>query len=181
MANSFEAQLAAKLHMDAARVVGHEVGEENDDPAALAMEAWAEEMVKRGAADRRTALRCAEVVWALQAAKDRECAGAVVYAGEVPRSDALLEGVRLIAIKIYQAHKRGMEAGALILATGSTHGDFESARDLAAAQGVSHELAANAVEDWQRALGLPPTAAQKSAEAKESYKNTNGKLGRKAA
>ena len=88
----------------------------------------------------------------------------------------MLRGLREIGARIYEAKKRGMEAGALVLATGSVHGDFQSARELAERQGVSHELAANSVEAWQETLGLPRTSGQKSDEARESYKFTNGKL-----
>jgi hypothetical protein len=68
-----------------------------------------------------------------------------------------------------------------VLAAGSVHERFESARELAERTGTSHELAANAVEGWQEALGLPRHSGQKSERAKQVYQDTNGKLGRKAA
>lgn len=170
---------ARQFHADQPRTkTAREECEEGDDAEALAMDAWAECMIARGVA-RRVALQCAADIMDVQRAKDAACASAAGYGGtgsELGGRSELLEGLREIGIKIYQAAKRGMEAGALVLATGSAHRDFKTARELAERQHVSHELTANAVEEWQRLLGLPRTSGQKSEEAKHVYNQTNGRI-----
>lgn len=150
-----------------------ECAEGVDDARSADVDRWAEKFRARGL-EARTALGCAELVVADLAARDRAVLGDEPEWGADEQA-RLLEGLRDIAVKIYQAPKRGVAAGALILATGATHGDFESARELAVAQEVSHELAANWQEDWQRFLGLGRTILQKTDEAKKTYANTNGR------
>lgn len=151
-----------------------EAAEAGDDAEAVAMEEWAECMVARGV-ERRTALQCAAAIWELQAGKDRACAGSVVaWAGPVPQAQ-LLEGLRMIALKIVQAPTPRFSAGCLEIATGLS---ARSARSWAKEQNRSHELAANEVEDWQRVLGLPKTSGQKSDAARKRYAETNGRTAR---
>ena len=173
---------ARQFYADAQPVrSAREVCEEDcDDAAGRMIDEWAERLVRRGIA-RILAQRCAEVVVAEMGERDRKVVGMADGAEVLSGRVELLEGLRAIGIKIYQAPKRGVAAGALVLATGATHRDFGTARELAARQSVSPELAANAVEDWQRSLQLPKTSGQKSDEAKRTYKDTNGKLGRNAA
>jgi hypothetical protein len=152
---------------------GREVAEAADDASGARMDEWAEVLVSVGI-ERRLAVRGAGALWAAAQGRDAACVASVGGAAEVDRAQ-LVEGLRGLAIKIYQAPKRGLSAGALLLATGSQHQDFASARDLAKAQGVSHELAANAVEEWQADFNLPRLALQKGAAARATYKQTNGK------
>lgn len=150
-----------------------ELCEEGDDPEALAMEEWAEEMVKRGM-PRQQALQAAAAIWGLQRAKAAACAGsAVVWAGEVPERAELLEMLSRIAREIALAPKPKMTAAALLLAMGDLV-VARSARQLAERCKLSHELVADRVVEWQRMLGLPRTSGQKSEEAIDSYRATNG-------
>lgn len=183
-----EQQTAARqFYADAPRPKSaREECEEGDEAEGRALDEWAEKLMRGGDVPRVYAQRCAAAVLEVLREKDLGVMAGAMGAGaaEGPGSvelAQLLEGVRMIGIKIYQAPKRGMEAGALILASGAKHEDFASARELAEAQSVSHELTANAVEDWQRLLGLKRTSGQKSDAARKTYKDTNGKLGRKAA
>ncbi len=182
MGKHAEQQSAARqFYADAPRPKSaREVCEEGDEVLAVLVDEWADKLVRGGEVPRVDAQRCAEVVVAELRGRDGRCVATVEdgpgAGGEGASRPELLRGLREIGARIYEAKKRGMEAGALVLATGSVHGNFQSARELAMRQGVSHELAANAVEAWQETLGLPRTSGQKSEEARESYKNTNGKL-----
>jgi O-succinylbenzoate synthase len=181
MGKHAEQQSAARqFYADAPRPkTAREVCEEADEMRAVLIDEWADKLVGGGDVPRVYAQRCAVVVVA--ELRGREGRGVATVVDGPGADDAgasrpeLLRGLREIGARIYEAKKRGMEAGALVLATGSVHGDFQSARELAMRQGVSHELAANAVEAWQETLGLPRTSGQKSEEARESYRNTNGK------
>lgn len=169
--------MAVKQGADCARETGHEVGEEGDDAVALAQEAWAEEMVKRGAADRRTALRCAAAVWALQAAKDEACAKSVVaWAGPVPMApdvdwvDRLFEALS----RAREAKNSKLALGCLFFAMNRRPYGIDSLRALAAEQRVSPEAVSNEVETMQEIMGTERTIAVKSERANESYRGTNG-------
>ena len=147
---------------------------ETDDPHEQLVDDWAERLASGGVA-RLLAQQCAEVVVAVLAARDREVAGEAGEAMAGASRLELLEGLRMLAIKQYQAPKPRLSAGCLLLAMGEMHPDFRSSRELAERQHVSHELAANGVEDWQEVLGLPRTSGQKSEAAVKRYQETNGK------
>lgn len=182
MGKHAEQQSAARqFYADAPRPLSaRDVCEAGDDMLAVLVDEWANKLLRSGEVPRIYAQRCAVMVVAELRGRDGRCVASVdtgpgAKGGEGESRPELLRGLREIGARIYEAKKRGMEAGALVLATGSVHGDFQSARELAARQGVSHELAANAVEAWQEALGLPRTSGQKSEEVRDVYKFTNGK------
>ncbi len=184
MGKHSEQQSAARqFYADAPRPrTARDECEDGDEFMAVLIDEWAEKLTRCGRVPRVYAQLCAEVVVGELRGRNRQGLatvesgpGAAEGAGEAAGRPELLRGLREIGARIYEAKKRGMEAGALVLATGSVHGNFQSARQLADDQGVSHELAANAVEAWQESLGLPRTSGQKSDEARESYKFTNGK------
>lgn len=85
------------------------------------------------------------------------------------------ETLRMMVIKIVQAPRPRFSAGCLLLAMGMEHNGITSSNAWADRQHLSHELAADCVEDWQRAMGLPRNKWQKSAEAIGSYRDSNGK------
>lgn len=183
MGKHSEQQSAARqFYADAPRPKSaRDTCEEGDEFMAVLIDEWAEKLMRGGQVPRVYAQICAVAVVGELRGRDGRCVASVEsgpggYGGDAAGRPELLRGLREIGARIYEAKKRGMEAGALVLATGSVHGDFQSARELAERQGVSHELAANSVEAWQETLGLPRTSGQKSDEARESYKFTNGKL-----
>ena len=147
---------------------------EGDDAEALAMEGWAELMMRRGVA-RRVALQCAADIWEAQRAKDVACVGGAAHgaAGEASPVE-LLEMLSRIGRDIVRAERSKYAAGCMLLAMGDKL-FARSARDWAVKQGMSHESAANDVEKWQDLIGLPRTSDQKSPEAVRTYKVTNGK------
>lgn len=164
--------MAVKQGADCAREAGHEVGEEGDDPEALAMERWAEVMVRRGV-DRRTALQCAAAIWEVQRAKDGACAGdAVLWAGPVPGVD----GDKLVEVlsRAREARNSKLAIGCLFFAMGRRPYGLSSFRDLAKEQDVSPEAVSNEVEAMQEILGGQRTMQQKSAKAVDAYRGTNG-------
>lgn len=174
MAKHSEQQSAARqFYADAARPKSaRDVCEEDcDDAREVKVDEWAEALVRRGLA-RLLAQQCAEAVVGVLA--EREVGGGERGVAAVGVLE-LREGLRTLAIKQYQAPKPRLSAGCLLLAMGATHPDFRSARELAERQQVSHELAANGVEDWQELLGLPKTSGQKSEAAVRVYKERNGK------
>lgn len=178
MGKHFEQQTAARqFYADAPRPkTAREVCEEDcDDARSRLVDEWAEKLVRGGMA-RLLAQQCAEVVVEVMQAKDQ---GLVALEGGQAAGVGmieLLEGLRTLAVKLYQAPRPRLSAGCLLLAMGETHRDFRSARELAERQQSSHELAANGVEEWQRLLGLPKTSGQKGEAAVATYQNTNGKL-----
>lgn len=177
-----EQQSAARqFYADAPRpkTARDECEEDFDDPVGQMLDEWTEKLMRNGDVPRLYAQRCAAAVVGVLRERDQ---GLQLAQGESPvRGDsALLEGLRMLAIKQYQAPKPRLSAGCLLLAMGEAHPDFRSARELAEKQQVSHELAANGVEDWQQVLGLPRTSGQKSAEALKIYQDTNGKTKRAA-
>ena len=179
MGNKSEHDCAARqFYADTPRPrSAREVCEDGDDAVGVMQDDWTEKLMRNGDVPRMYAQRCAVAVVALLQARDATVSGeaeGAAQGGGGGRED-LLRGLREIGATIYESKKRGMQAGALVLATGSVHADFQSARELAERQGTSHELTANAVENWQERLGLPRTSGQKSEEARESYKFTNGK------
>lgn len=177
-----EQQSAARqFYADAPRPKSaRDVCEEGDDAEALAMEGWAERMIRRGV-ERRVALQCAADIWEAQRAKDVACAGGAAREGALEASPVeLLEMLSRIGRDIVRAERSKYAAGCMLLAMGDKL-FARSARDWAQKQGMSHESAANDVEKWQDLIGLPRTADQKSAEAINTYKGTNGKSQQLAA
>jgi len=172
---------ARQFYADAQPVrSAREVCEEDcDDAMGRMIDEWAERLVRRGVA-RILAQRCAEVVVEEMRGRDAACAGA--------RGGAASHGLEMSfgglfarsIEQIVEANNSKFAAGCLLLALGNKT-FARSARQWAELRGMSHESAANTVELWQERMGLPRTSGQKSAEAVESYKLTNGKRGRNAA
>ena len=152
---------------------------ETDDPREHVIDEWAERLSAGGVA-RLLAQQCAAVVVGVLIERDQGVASEAEEAMASASRGEMLEGLRMLAIKQYQAPKPRLSAGCLLLAMGEMHPDFKSSRELAERQHVSHELAANGVEDWQEILGLPRTSGQKSAAAVKRYQDTNGKSKRAA-
>lgn len=89
-----------------------------------------------------------------------------------PRAD-YASALRLIALRIFEATRPRLEAGAFLLAA-----DFEiiglpSGRALAAAQNVSPEEVSNRIEEWQRILSLPKNRHNKPESAVRAYELHN--------
>jgi hypothetical protein len=182
MAKYSEQQSAARqFYADAPRPKSaRDECEEGDDAEALAMESWAECMIRRGV-DRRVALQCAADVWEVQRAKDEACARGMGQAGSAGRApEELKEMLSRIGRDIVRAERSKYAAGCMLLAMGDKL-FARSARDWAEKQGMSHESAANDIEKWQDLIGLPRTADQKSEAAIRSYRDTNGKKQQLAA
>jgi hypothetical protein len=153
-----------------------------DDARGRMLDEWAEKLMRNGDVPRLYAQRCAEAVVGVLQERDRRAAeGAGVAVGGALAATVLLHGLlERSAEQIVEANNSKFAAGCLLLAMGN-HTFARSARHWAELRGLSHESAANGVEQWQERLGLPRTSAQKSPEAKRVYQDTNGKLGRNAA
>lgn len=158
-----------------------EVAEEADEAEAVALDEMAAVLRGRGCPAKDAPGYVAAVVAYLQAkdkAAVREAVGSEPGGESVLARVEALESLRMMAIAQYQAPKPRLSAGCLILALGSDHPDFSSARGLAERQAVSPEHVSNGVGEWQRMLKLPPATGQKTAAQKAIYKKTNGRCGR---
>jgi hypothetical protein len=149
--------------------------EEADGAEAVMLDELAEAFRNRGCGAREAGW-WALIAVAFFAKRDREvCGGEAAGAGEVAESAWSRETLRAMAVKMVQAPKPRFSIGCFILAMGMDHDGITSSNAWADRQFVSHELAADEVEEWQRLMKLPRNKWQKSAEAKASYKETNGK------
>jgi hypothetical protein len=157
-----------------------------DDARGRMLDEWAEKLMRNGDVPRLYAQRCAEAVVGVLQERDRAAHSAGSgqadgAGGGALAATGLLHGLlERSAEQIVEANNSKFAAGCLLLAMGN-HTFARSARHWAELRGLSHESAANGVEQWQERLGLPRTSAQKSPEAKRVYQDTNGKLGRNAA
>lgn len=175
--------MAFKHRADCARSVEEGRVEINEDAGVVEIDEIAEVLAGCGV-ERKMAARAAERVFARQAKRDGEIArsmggevGAMLGADKAHESTAA-ESVRMLAVKLVQAPKPRFSAGCLLLAMGAKHDGIVSARAWAERQSVSHELAANEVEEWGRMLSLPPTSERKTEAHRKIYRDTNGRQSR---
>jgi hypothetical protein len=150
-----------------------------DEPVARLRDEWAEKLVGRGVA-RLLAQQCAGAVVDIMQERDAAVARQAGYGrpggGGEGAAAALFSGLFARAVEqIVEAKNSKFSAGCLLLAMGNQT-FARSARHWAEIRGLSHELAANGVEDWQVRLGLPRTSGQKSVKALASYKTSNGRI-----
>lgn len=174
--DAWEAIAAKKMGADLPRSPCADfVDELAEDAEAVACDEWADVFVGEGV-ERRTALKCAARIWEMQRARDAEAAGGAANGGSgmLAKAEAM-EALGVMAIKLVQASRPRFSAGCFLLAAGIEHEGVGSQRQWAARQNMSPEQASNEVIEWQRALKLPRTKAQKSERACRVYKQTNGR------
>lgn len=166
MANPWEATTAVIMRADVQREShGDFVEELEESVEALAIDGWAEMMVRRGV-DRKIALKCAGDVWESEQKKDRACAPVA----PAMANDGLLEALS----RVREARSSKLSIGCLFFAIGHLPYGITSMRDLAKEQKVSVEAVSNEVEEFQAILGLPRNSKQKSPAAVKAYTGCNG-------
>lgn len=181
--NQWDHVVAHKMHGDCSRVGDDGRDENYDGPAEIEMERIADAIAGAGVV-RLAAVRASRAVYEMQSKRADELAqemgagtiGAPVLqeVGSEKRID-LGDRLRSVLSKIWEARDSRLELGCLFIAMDG-HGPLGafSMRQMAESHGVSPEAVSVKVAEFQVDLGLPKTAQQKSEQAVESYRKTNG-------